>query len=123
MKTFLLTCLCMVCAGLPMAHAQEGVTYKLERDPFVVPKFVLAATAPVVPAEKVKPAAEILFSSMTLRAAVNAGRNSLVNVDGKIIALGEKLEGYKLIKVGNGDAVFENGGRRQTLRMEREQKQ
>jgi hypothetical protein len=105
-----------------MAHAEETMAYKVMRDPFVVPKFVLAATAPPSSAPKEKPEAEILFGSMTLRAAVKAGKNSLVNVDGKIIALGEKLEGYKLVSVGNGEAAFEKDGRHQTLKMEREKK-
>ena len=123
MRAYLLTCLYLACGSLQMAKAEETIGYKLVRDPFVVPKFVLAATAPAVAAPKEKPEAEILFGSMTLRAAVKAGKNSMVNVDGKIIAMGEKLEGYKLIQVGNGEAVFENSGRRQTLRMEREKKQ
>ncbi len=122
MRTVLILCLCLVGGGLKMAMAEEATAYKLSRDPFVVPKFVLAATAPPSAAEKEKPVAEILFNSMTLRAAVKAGKNSLVNVDGKIIAMGEKLEGYRLVSVGNGEAAFEKDGRRQTLKMEREKK-
>jgi hypothetical protein len=123
MRELALVCLFLGCTTPTLAHAEEPVTYRISRDPFVVPKFVIAATAPAVPVVKEKPVAELLFRSMNLRAAVSAGRNSLVNVDGKIIAMGEKLEGYKLIKVGNGDAVFESNGMRQTLKMERESKQ
>jgi hypothetical protein len=119
MKLFSLICFCII--GSAMAQAEESTGYKLARDPFVVPKSVLVATSPIL-APKEKPEAEILFNSMVLRSVVKAGKNSLVNVDGKIIAMGEKLEGYKLVQVGNAEAVFENNGRRQTLKMEREQK-
>jgi hypothetical protein len=119
MNSRILLCLCLAAGAVTMAHAEETLTAKLARDPFTVPKFVLVAAIPVA-VEKVKP--EVTLTGMNLRSAVQAGKNSLVNVDGKIIAMGEKLEGYKLVRVGNGEAVFEKNGNRQTLTMEREQK-
>jgi hypothetical protein len=105
----ILLCLCLAAGAVTMAHAEETLTAKLARDPFTVPKFVLVAAIPVA-VEKVKP--EVTLTGMNLRS----------DVDGKIIAMGEKLEGYKLVRVGNGEAVFEKNGNRQTLTMEREQK-
>jgi hypothetical protein len=120
MNTRRLICLCLGAGLSTITNAQETLTARLARDPFTVPKFALAVTAPAT-VEKAKP--EIMLSGMNLRSAVQAGKNSLVNVDGKIIAMGEKLEGYKLVRVGNGEAVFEKNGNQQTLTMEREQKQ
>ena len=41
-----------------------------------------------------------------LQATLVAGKNSMVNVDGTSIKLGERFQGYRLIKVGNRNAVF-----------------
>jgi hypothetical protein len=41
-----------------------------------------------------------------LKATLRAGRNSMANVNGKIIKLGETFNGYKLITVEGRSAVF-----------------
>nr|WP_179210281.1 hypothetical protein [Crenothrix polyspora] len=41
-----------------------------------------------------------------LKATLLAGRNSMANVNGKVIKLGETINGYKLIKVGERSAIF-----------------
>jgi hypothetical protein len=41
-----------------------------------------------------------------LKATLRAGRNSMANVNGKIIKLGETINGYKLIGVGERSAIL-----------------
>ncbi len=43
---------------------------------------------------------------MTLR----AGKNSMANIDGQIISLGDSIDGYKLIEVSERAVVFVNQG-------------
>jgi hypothetical protein len=50
-----------------------------------------------------------------LTATLRAGRNSMANVDGKIIKLGETLNGYRLVKVDERSAVFVKNKQRKKL--------
>ncbi len=45
-----------------------------------------------------------------LRATMAAGADSLVNIDGEILRLGDVLVGYRLVAVGEGTAVFVRNG-------------
>ncbi len=52
-----------------------------------------------------------------LRAVMVAGRDSMVNVDGSMVRVGEEIRGYRLIEVRDGEAVFVKGGKRHTVDM------
>jgi hypothetical protein len=57
-----------------------------------------------------RPEAEKAPSQQTwapqLKATLRAGRNSMANVNGKIIKLGETINGYKLMGVGERSAIL-----------------
>lgn len=57
----------------------------------------------------------------TLRGVLRAGPNSLADVDGQMVAIGEKLDGHRLLSVSDYQAVFEKEGRRVILDMRRPQ--
>ena len=48
--------------------------------------------------------------TFTLRATMTAGAQSLVNVEGEILQLGDEFTGYRLVAVGEGTAVFARNG-------------
>lgn len=50
-----------------------------------------------------------------LRSTIARGNDSLVNLGGHILAIGESIHGYKLIAVRPFDAIFVRKGRRITL--------
>lgn len=56
--------------------------------------------------------------SPVLRATMLAGDYSMVNLNGAIISLGEEIDGYRLVKVGEQTAVFAKNGKRHVLNME-----
>ena len=56
-------------------------------------------------------AAEVRWNP-ELRAVMLAGADSMVNVDGAMVRIGEEIRGYRLIEVRDGEAVFVNGGKR-----------
>lgn len=56
-----------------------------------------------------------------LRGVLRAGPNSLADVDGQMVAIGEKLDGHRLLSVSDYQAVFEKEGRRVILDMRRPQ--
>ncbi|GEM_PF-3201073 len=53
-----------------------------------------------------------------LRAVLQAGDASLANVDGQVLAVGERIRGYRLIQVGERSAVLARGARRLELSLE-----
>ncbi len=52
---------------------------------------------------------------MILRATLVAGENSTANINGKFIRIGETINGYKLVFVAEGKAVFQKDGSPVTL--------
>ena len=54
-----------------------------------------------------------------LRGVLLSGRQSLANVEGQMVGIGESLDGHRLLSVTEYQAVFEKDGRRTTLDMRR----
>ncbi len=52
-----------------------------------------------------------------LRAVMAAGPDSMVNVDGAMVRIGEEIRGYRLVEVRDGEAVFAKGGKRLAVAM------
>jgi hypothetical protein len=84
-----------------------GVTARaappLPQDPFARPAFLEAA--PGTPAQAAR------LPLLELRAVLAAGKSSLADVGGRIVRIGEEIDGFKLVAVHEGGAVFERGGR------------
>ena len=89
----------------------QSFSRSLKHDPFKKPKFL----------EKVEPQANAVTEAKEtpmegeLRATITAGAQSMVNVDGVILTLGEEMSGYRLIEVREREAVFERHGKRELL--------
>lgn len=45
-----------------------------------------------------------------LRATLVSGNVSLVNVAGQLLAVGEEVDGYRLVHISEGQAIFERNG-------------
>jgi hypothetical protein len=58
--------------------------------------------------------------SPQLKATLRAGRNSMANVNGKIIKLGETINGYRLIGVGERSAILVKNKQRLQLTIDYE---
>lgn len=56
-----------------------------------------------------------------LTAVLVSGDDSLANLGGVILRVGEETNGYTLVEVQEFSAVFERGGQRVTLTVEREE--
>ena len=91
-------------------HAQEPD--KPRYDPFAKPQQLLKISA--IPTKS-----ENLFDKdLKLTATLRAGKNSMVSLQGKIVQLGEEIEGYKLIKVSDRTAIFANNEQRILLSLD-----
>ncbi len=92
------------------ARAEERERPRLRFDPFVAPELGRAAGGGAPP-----PASRDADWSPVLSATLVAGDESLANLGGVLLGLGEESHGYRLIEVRPWEAVFEFGGERKTL--------
>lgn len=58
---------------------------------------------------------EAALPTKKLRAVIVSDLNPMVNLDGQIITIGEEIDGYKLLSVNEGEAVFQWQGKQHTL--------
>jgi hypothetical protein len=105
----------LLCACL-CSFSVLGVEYpqsnRVRHDPFQRP--VIPQQQSIVETEASKPSAHELWAPK-LTATLRAGRNSMADVNGKIIKLGETIDGYKLIEVDERSAVFIKNKKRTQL--------
>ena len=87
----------------------------LQSNPFRRPVF--DTTLPIVPPEDDLSAEP----ELDLRAVLVAGRDSLVNVAGTVVRIGQEHDGYRLILVEEHAAVFSKDG--ESLRIELHQEE
>lgn len=109
--------LCLV-SGASRGGAAPG----LRHDPFTRPgatgNSVPGAVAPLLggaPGDAVA-VVEVPWQP-ELRGVMLAGRASVANVGGTTLGLGESIDGWRLLQIEDGKAVFGRGGRRTTLTM------
>lgn len=95
----------------PCLHAGE-----LRHDPFSRPLLVTPSAS--VNAALTSEAAPEPPWSPRLTAVLVAGKNSIANVDGTILRIGESLDGYRLVKVRENEAIFYKAKKRVVLRMD-----
>ena len=98
-------CLCSV-----SSLAAEVELLTLRKNPFSQPEVVnKPPPPPPVVAEVVLPAEEV---KLDLSATMVSATNPMVIVDGELLAIGDRIEGLKLIAVMEGSAVFTRGGKK-----------
>jgi len=66
-------------------------------------------------------AASVSKTKLQLNGVLNAGSNSMINIDGTLVRLHEEYAGYRLIAVLERAAVLEKDGEQLLLQMDREQ--
>ncbi len=104
----------IVLLGLALALTvvnSQSFSRSLKQDPFKKPEFLeqVEPNAITTPESKETPL------KGELRATITTGAQSMANVDGVILTLGEEMSGYRLIEVREREAVFERHGKRQVL--------
>ncbi len=82
------------------------------RDPFAGPDLDAPERADAAPTPEPEPVVEL----PRLRGVLLAGPDSLVNIDGEVLALGEEIRGYRLVEVGERSAVLAREGVRVVIR-------
>lgn len=90
--------------------AEDATLYRLRRNPFDFsainpPKKVVDQ---VVATEEPTPFFE-------LRATLVSARQSMANLNGEMLMVGDKIEGYRLQKIGENSVVLEKDGKKITV--------
>ena len=83
----------------------------LHKNPFIKPSYISIVTK----SGDVNTDHSYSQADIQLHATLLSEDKSLVNVDGIIIFIGEKVKGYELISVGVGTAVFKKNDEEITL--------
>ncbi len=97
-------------------HAQEAM---LKHDPFSRPAAAKTQRAPSADDKAGTAPARDEQWNPELRAVMLAGRASMANVDGAVVRIGEEVNGYRLVELRDGEAVFTKDGERVTVSMRR----
>lgn len=108
-RHLLLSALLIAALASPGRAEPESARYKLSRDPFNF--------STIKPPEKiVEPSVPIPQAiPFTLRATLVAKQRSLADLDGKILAEGDELDGYRLKNIGEDEVVLEKDGKQVTV--------
>jgi hypothetical protein len=91
----------------PVRADESG--FQLQHNPFKHPDIT---QSPAKTGASETASAETEQAQLELRATLTYGRHSLANVAGKIIAIGEEIEGFRLLEVDEGSALFVKNGTR-----------
>ncbi len=83
-----------------------GSAQLLRNDPFKQPEHIPEPKKVAV--NDTKSDREVWFPQ--LRATMRAGQRSMANIDGEIIKIGEKINGFELVEVHERDAFFVKNG-------------
>jgi len=92
-------CFVFMLAGTGSLSAVEELPLSsLQYDPFVQPAFLNASASAVA-----KP-------NLQLRSTLQAGNESMVNLNGQILMIGDSYQGYQLVEVNKQSAIFIKNG-------------
>jgi hypothetical protein len=97
--------------GLPQALADA-----LKHDPFARPLLSTSLSGGNVPLNA--SAEDEVSWDPQLIAVMVAGKNSIVNLDGVILKIGEEIDGFRLVEVRDRKAIFRKGSKRIVVEME-----
>lgn len=111
---FLSLIITLVAVAAPGVVMGEGDSAGLRRNPFAVPASQQPPAKPAAPARDAEPVV-VPEPRFRLRAVLAAGSNSLANIDGRIVAAGEAIDGYRVIAIREQSVVLQRAGRRMVL--------
>lgn len=102
---------------LPQAisYASDANTSILQNNPFLRPGHENINSENSNSTSNKKP-----VGSMQLRGIMRANSNSVANIDGEIISIGQQIQGYTLISIQQRHIVLERSGTKITLSIDNE---
>jgi hypothetical protein len=95
---------CIIAMALPRVLAQSNAA-SLRANPFDRPDFVMnlgRVTSPEITA--FEPPVEL-----ALRATMVSGDGALANINGELLSVGQRIEGYRVARITEGRVLLRNG--------------
>jgi len=111
----------ILCVFSVSSLAAEDELLSLRNNPFSRPAVVKTPPPPPPPPVAIKavpPPEEVILD---LSATMVSATKPMVVVDGELLGIGDKIEGFELIAVLEGSAVFARGGREFSFAIDDEQ--
>jgi len=111
----------VVLSSLPWfsLEAAETRMLTLQKNPFTRPAILKPKPPPAPVARVVVPPEEI---ELKLSATMVSETTPMAVVDGELLAIGDRIEGMKLIAVMEGKVVFTRGGKKFSFEIEDDEK-
>jgi hypothetical protein len=107
--------LCLYFISALAAANEELIPYKIIHDPFAMP---IMQKKPVLGNEGANSEDKKLTKALKLFSTLRSGRRSMANVSGRILKIGEKIEGYKLIEVYERSVILIKNQQRTRLTLD-----
>jgi hypothetical protein len=101
--------------GLALACQAAGTAGILHRNPFAHP--LPESSQPVPGVTAAPPEAK---APLELRGTMLAGVDSLVNIGGLILGIGQEVDGYRIVSIHERQVVIEKHGEQRTLSVDNE---
>ncbi|MEQ1601430.1 MAG: hypothetical protein ABL885_06645 [Methylophilaceae bacterium] len=102
---------------LAFANIHTAKTQELSHDPFTRPALIVPLASATNSPGTSAPVVDLPWAPK-LTAVMQAGKQSLVTIDGEVMKIGEKKNGYQLIVVGDREAVFIKDHKRTVIKMD-----
>ena len=102
-----------------VAEAAESRLSSLNNNPFTRPE-ILKPKPPPPPAPVVRPQLPPEEVELNLTATMVSDNAPMAVVDGELLAIGDRIEGLKLIAVMEGKAVFTRNGKKYSFEIKRD---
>jgi predicted transcriptional regulator with HTH domain len=100
-------CFILILTGASsLSAANESLPSTLKYDPFEQPDFLKA------PARTARSTPAAAKPNLQLRSILQAGDESMINLNGKIMMIGDSYKGYKLMEVDKQSATFIKNGKK-----------
>ena len=107
MNTILIKYSLFIILFIPLIVNAEEEKISLTKNPFVKPIMMFEKSQK---RNEQKQNANISLSGSNLKATLSAGEDSIANIDGELIFVGDEYRGYKLVSVGEGVVKFMKNG-------------
>jgi len=101
------TSLSVAMAVVPLAAAQASEVVELRHNPFSHPELVSPPSGRGLSVDEARRG-----EGLELRATLIAPEHAMADVNGVILTVGEEVEGFRLVEVGERRAVLEREGTR-----------
>jgi hypothetical protein len=101
--------------GLTLACQAAASAGILHRNPFAHP--LPESSQPVPDTAGSAPASS---APLELRGTMLAGRDSLANIGGRIVGIGQEVDGYRIVSIHERRIVVEKNGDQRTLSLDNE---